>query len=84
MGAGIVSVGRVSSRATYDAEADAAYFPVARSIGAGESVENVVIERLSGTLVIDFDDAGHLLGVEVVGARSLLTEATIDRLSPPR
>jgi uncharacterized protein YuzE len=74
----------VSERATYDAEADAAYFPVAPRIGAGESVENVVIDRPFGTLILDFDDAGRLLGLEVVGARSLLTEATIDQLSPLR
>jgi uncharacterized protein YuzE len=71
----------VSERATYDAEADATYFKVAPSIGAGASVENVVIERPSGAVVLDFDFAGRLLGLEVVGARSLLTEATIDQLS---
>jgi uncharacterized protein YuzE len=66
--------------ATYDADADATYLPVAPTIGLGESTETIVIERLSGTLIIDFDAAGHLLGVEVLGARSLLTEPTLERL----
>lgn len=67
---------------TFDAEADAAYFPLAPTITAGEAMRNIVVERPGGTIVLDFDASEHLLGVEVVGARSLLTQATIDRLSP--
>lgn len=73
---------RVSEPSTFDAEADAAYIFVAPTIGPGESAENVLIERPTGAVVLDFDEAGHLLGVEVLGARSLLTPATIKRLRP--
>jgi len=38
-------------RFTVDHSADAAYFSVARTIGAGESVENVLVERAQGTIV---------------------------------
>ncbi|NYI70806.1 uncharacterized protein YuzE [Naumannella cuiyingiana] len=37
--------------------------------------------RPSGTIVLDFDDAGHLLGVEVLGATELLTDAARARLT---
>lgn len=68
--------------ATFDADADAAYFPVAGQIGPGHAVENVVIERSAGTVVLDFDADGYLLGVEVVGASSLLRTSTIETLNP--
>lgn len=48
-------------RFTVDHSADAAYFPIAPSIGAGESVENLIIQRPNGTLVLDFDAGGRLL-----------------------
>lgn len=59
-----------------DPEVDAAYARIAPSIAAGEAAENVIIERGGGTIVLDFDAAGHLLGVEIVGAEALLTPAT--------
>jgi hypothetical protein len=38
-------------------------------IGAGEAVENVVIGRRGkGDIVLDFNEAGTLLGVEIIGA----------------
>jgi len=64
-------------RITVDHVADAAYFPVAPTMGEGESVENVLIERAQGTIVLGFDAEGRLLGVEVLGATALLTPQTI-------
>lgn len=65
-------------RFTVDHSVDAAYFPIATSIGTGQSVENLIIERPQGTLVLDFDaDGRFLLGVEVLGASTLLTAETI-------
>lgn len=64
-------------RFTVDHSADAAYFAVAPMIRAGESVENVLIERAQGTIVLDFDSKGRLLGVEVLGATALLTPQTL-------
>jgi uncharacterized protein YuzE len=64
-------------RFTIDHAADAAYVPIAPSISAAESVENVVIERSQGIIVLDFDVDGRLLGVEIAGASALLTPQTI-------
>lgn len=65
-------------RFTIDSSVDAAYLPIAPSIGYGESSENVVIERSRGTIVLDFDDESRLLGVEILGASILLTPETVD------
>jgi uncharacterized protein YuzE len=59
-------------RLTYDAEADAAYLEL-EDIAEGSAVENVVVERPGlGDIVLDFDADGRLLGVEVIGATTLL------------
>lgn len=65
---------------TFDAVADAAYLPLVDHIGNGEIVENTVIERSNGTIILDFDSDGHLLGVEILEARALLREETITEL----
>ena len=54
---------------TIDSSVDAAYLPIAPSIGLGESSENVMIERSHGTIILDLDEEGRLLGVEILGAR---------------
>jgi len=74
------------------------YLPLVPHIGHGESVENVVTQRPgdpaaqrpsdpatqrpSGAIALDIDAHGRLLGIEVVGARSLLRESTIEGLKP--
>lgn len=63
--------------ATYDPEADAAYFDVSPIIAPGDAVEQLMIERKKGLIVLDFDKKGRLLGVEVIGARKLLSRKTI-------
>jgi uncharacterized protein YuzE len=64
---------------THDPDSDCAYFRVAPSIAAGEAVEQVVVEREGrGDIVLDFDSAGRLLGVEIVGALALLTTETLE------
>jgi len=65
-------------RFTIDHSADAAYFPIAPMISPGEPAENVVIERTHGSIILDFDVDGQLLGVEVIGAATLLTPQTIE------
>lgn len=59
-------------RATYDTEANAAYVSF-QPIEPGQAVEQVVLGRPQGDVVLDFDGQGRLLGVEVVGARELLS-----------
>ena len=65
---------------TYDAEADAAYLYVVTHIDVGEAVEQEMIDRPDGYVVLDFDRPGRLLGVEVIGARAQLRAETIDAL----
>ncbi len=62
-------------RTTFDAEADAAYITLAPEIEPGRSVRNEVVETAGGTVVLDFDQAGVLLGVEVLGATKVLDGA---------
>jgi uncharacterized protein YuzE len=59
-------------RTTFDAEADAVYMTLVPEIEPGRSVRNEVVETAGGTVVLDFDEAGMLLGVEVLGATKLL------------
>ncbi|WP_127474368.1 DUF2283 domain-containing protein [Microbacterium sp. LAM7116] len=44
--------------------------------------ENVVIERTQGTIVLDFDAGGRVLGVEILGATRLLTPETLEGAEP--
>lgn len=59
-------------RTTFDAEADAAYITLAPEIAPGRSVRNEIVDTAGGTVVLDFDQAGVLLGIEVIGATKLL------------
>ena len=59
-------------RTTFDAEADAVYIELVPEIASGRAVRNEIVETAGGTVVLDFDQAGILLGVEVIGATKLL------------
>lgn len=59
-------------RTTFDAEADAAYITLVPEIAPGRSVRNEIVDTAGGTVVLDFDQAGVLLGIEVIGATKLL------------
>ncbi|MBN8423112.1 DUF2283 domain-containing protein [Microbacterium esteraromaticum] len=59
-------------RTTFDAVADAVYIELVPGIEPGRSVRNEIVETDGGTVVLDFDRAGILLGVEVLGATELL------------
>jgi uncharacterized protein YuzE len=70
-------------RMTFDRDADAAYLAVEPDIRAGSAVENVVVERHGrGDIVLDFDDGGRLLGVEIIGASALLSAAVLAAADP--
>jgi uncharacterized protein YuzE len=59
---------------SYDSEANAAYFTIDQEIPDSSAIENVVVERPGqGDIALDFDADGRLLGVEVIGARELLS-----------
>ena len=58
---------------TVDDEVDAAYIAL-QHIGEGQAVRQIVVDdaRLSGEVVLDLDRRGRLLGIELIGYRSLL------------
>ncbi|KRD36549.1 hypothetical protein ASE27_08455 [Oerskovia sp. Root918] len=57
----------------FDDEVDAAYITL-QHVGEGQAVRQIVVDdgRLSGEVVLDLDRAGRLLGIELIGYRSLL------------
>jgi uncharacterized protein YuzE len=71
-------------RLTVDTKADAAYLRLVDDIQPGESVRTIVCEDpgLSGMVVVDIDAAGHVLGIEFVGARALLRSETLGGAGP--
>lgn len=56
-----------------DPEVDAAYITL-QPISDGEAVRQIVVDdaRLHGEVVLDLDAHGRLLGIELIGYRSLL------------
>ncbi|MBE7700787.1 DUF2283 domain-containing protein [Oerskovia sp. Sa1BUA8] len=57
-----------------DPEVDAAYITL-QPIGEGAATRQIVVddERLNGEIVLDIDEEGRLLGIELIGYRSLLS-----------
>ncbi len=71
-------------RMSYDSEANAAYLAIEEDISSGSATENVVVERAGrGDIVLDFSSDGRLLGVEVIGARELLSTAVLSTADEP-
>ena len=62
---------------TYDGEADAAYISLVPECTPGRSVRNELVETDGGTVVLDFDQTGVLIGVEVLGASRVLDPAIV-------
>lgn len=59
------------------AQLDTSYFFVQPVVADGEASEQVVVHRPGGQVILDFDQHGRFLGIEVLGARSLLSDETI-------
>lgn len=60
---------------THDPEADAAYIYVRYPVAPGEVARTVPVdlpENCCGMVNLDLDEAGRLLGVEVIGAKGML------------
>lgn len=64
-------------RTTYDTQADAAYIALVPELSPGRSVRNAEVETAGGSVILDFDRDGVLLGVEVLGASRVLDAAVI-------
>ncbi|MBX3030378.1 MAG: DUF2283 domain-containing protein [Chloroflexi bacterium] len=70
---------------TYDPGADAAYLYLAESIGPGGVAFTYGCDpaEVDGMIHLDFDQAGTLVGIEVLGARSKLRPEVLARAVPP-
>ncbi|MFI6927775.1 DUF2283 domain-containing protein [Nonomuraea spiralis] len=65
-------------RIKHDKEADAAYIDLAPSPKAGEAVEQAIVGRPpKGEIILDFDENGFLLGVEIIEAKDLLRSESL-------
>ena len=73
-------------RIEYDPEADAAYIYVVEEIGAGGVAKTVMLDPAEGVGMInlDFDDEGHLLGIEFLDASRHLTADVLGGSGPHR
>ncbi len=72
-------------RITFDPEADAAYIYVKNRLGFGEVAETHMcdVEVKEGAVILAFNGEGHLVGVEVLGARKLLSEDVLNAAERP-
>ena len=70
-------------RVTYDSGADAAYIFLCWPQAAGVVDETVVCdplpEKVDGSVNLDFDAQGRLVGIEVLGASRVLPQQVLDR-----
>jgi uncharacterized protein YuzE len=66
-------------RIKYDGETDAAYIYLKDSIQQGEAAQTIVcaVDIESASIHLDFDETGHLLGIEVLGASRVLPDEVI-------
>lgn len=66
-------------RITFDPEANAAYIYLKEPIAQGEvaRTEFCDVELRGGPVFLSFDAEGHLIGIEILGARDLLPAQTI-------
>ena len=68
-------------RLTYDASVDAAYIYFVDHIGDGAVSETFPCEPRGGkgSINLDFDASGRLLGIEVLGARAILPADVLNK-----
>jgi uncharacterized protein YuzE len=61
-------------RMTFDPDADAAYIYVKDQLAFGEVKETHIcdVQAQEGAIILGFDKAGHLVGVEILGAGKFL------------
>lgn len=73
-------------RYTYDEEANAVYLYLVDSVGRGEAKRSSVVplELRGASITVDFDDGGHALGIEFLGASSLFTAEALNAIRAGR
>jgi uncharacterized protein YuzE len=71
---GPVKDSHVPLRVTYDVQANAAYIYFVQDIEPGGVARTLSVDPSDGVMVnLDLDSNGRILGLEVLGARSLLS-----------
>jgi uncharacterized protein YuzE len=68
---------RIPLVCSYDSDADAAYIYLDHPIPAGAAEQVVPFEPEHGMFNLDLNADGHVLGVEIVGARKHLPPALL-------
>ncbi|WP_087007181.1 DUF2283 domain-containing protein [Gulosibacter sp. 10] len=70
----------------YDPEANAAYIPLSQSSNGGvEYTATGITPPLGeGEINLDFNGNGQLIGIEIIGARSLLRPEDIENTPPTK
>ncbi len=71
--------------ATYDPDADASYIYVASDRANGDAVrqQHVHCDGSDGQIILDYDKDGRLLGIELLGASSLLHASALSPIEQP-
>lgn len=71
--------------ATYDPDADASYIYVASDQAKGDAVrqQHVHCDGSDGQIILDYDRDGRLLGIELLGASSLLQASALSPIEQP-
>lgn len=71
-------------KVSYDPEANAVYIQLAEEIGAGGVAKTYPCDpaEVGGMINLDFDDAGRLVGVEVLDASKLLPRELLGSETP--
>lgn len=70
---------------TYDPDANAVYIDVGSGPTPGSSVRQLpmALPDGRGELIVDLDEAGRILGIEVLGARACLPAGLLASSHPP-
>lgn len=71
---------------TFDPTANAAYVTLGEALRSEQSAAQHVVDLPAGApgeVILDFDNAGRLIGVEVLGAREMLRPEVIAKAPTP-
>lgn len=70
---------------SYDAQADAAYIRLGGPLAPGQAsqqLHSIQTPGGRGEITLDFDEAGHLLGIEVLLASAVLSPDVLATATP--
>lgn len=71
---------RIPLICTYDSDADAAYICLEHPVSPAAAVRVLPFDPRQGMFNLDLDAAGHVLGLEILGARTHLPPALLEAI----